>query len=423
MSKYQRRTVYCADLGYMANTYYKSHGVMMDRLKQFAGKYWRDVELSQETVFELKDVEDRSAVMRRIVVHPLDDEGGIQYDEVIFRSLWYTEAAFTYYFQSEYPEHLKNIGVGDRRFANIESVTYEQEMYDEPTFPMSVFLQRDTKKGDNSYFCHIQTAPNWDGLSSPGKIFFPDKSWVEQGIYAGEAKATIKFQKDNYGIILGEMLPLAPCPTAALGDYLKEHWIGSTENIHTIDIPTIGPTYCKVSRDSCDVIEAFVIPKGVTCIRDIDMVSVIPIDLGADEIQKRTLSVESVLPFLFCESQGKDFDIVSYIDEHFTPCEFYNMHLTQFPKYRNLMVNWVQCEVPGEDGLLDWAGRVGVFYGMLLEGYNICCVGLDPYNYRKLCDLSRQELDYTFEAASEINTKANETIRAKLKKGSLRLKI
>ena len=102
-----------------------------------------------------------------------------------------------------------------------ESIRFDATMYEEPKFPKEITFQIDDQ---GRIFTRIQTQPNIYGQSTPGKIFFPDKSWTG-AIFAGNAICRIVKEFDNYGFITGHICPYPSVSLDELLDYLWEHKI------------------------------------------------------------------------------------------------------------------------------------------------------------------------------------------------------
>lgn len=402
---------------------YKSHGVFLDQLKFRYDRYWRSLEFQEMVVMELEGDTEPVQNVRNATVYLVDDNG-VQAENPVFQSLWHTDNAFRHYYNTDFQQKLEEVTQGRKHFVEVTALQYHTKMYEEPTFPMHVCLMRDEQNGEDRFFCRIKTNPNWDGMRSPGKIFFPDKTWAAEGLYAGEAEVTIKFQVDNYGILLGKMIPVDIPTDEEVLDYLWESRAPGTFLVERRNIAGLGEVLCQEGDNYGEVLVYTKKPQSPECRFGIYKMKV---DLGA-AYRKSLIKAYSVNDIILHSKFGDDFNIEKVVAANFTKCYFmaspYALYRPRTTGEKNYVLDaaWVAVSKHLDDELLMEGYEQGLLEVRELVGYNIYSLALDPNNYVVFSTFEEEDVVKFLQRAAEFNHKANEEIKAKLRKGTLRLR-
>lgn len=247
--------------------FYRSRGFLLDRLRD-TNLPWFQKELQSRI--------QSNHVFETMELYLLGQKSTLQeVGTVLVKLLWLSTDEMKKVFdttkdkvlvlEEEYQTILKENPVLES--ASFELCELRCDIYDNPVFPRSVELVLDEAKLMNKevcLYCNIITDPNVSGMRTKGKIFFPDRSWSAQGIYPGAASVTIKFQKSNYGIVMGTQEKF---DFASLQELLDRWWamdgVAGEQYITEFEHPVLGAFYAYVdwaagSRPGSSIVSAYI---------------------------------------------------------------------------------------------------------------------------------------------------------------------
>lgn len=395
---------------------YRSRGVLSDRLRNDFGKYFKSCCIDEAYVEalpgELNDVQggDETMFLYRY-------SSGKEWDN-IGASTWMSDSVWR---QRRYdPKYLKACKEDGRTVEQV--LTLNKKMYPEPRFPYKVTLEYDD---DDKLFTRLIEHPNIYGLGSRGKIFFPDRDW--KGVFGGDARVTVKFSNKSYGVLVGEMrYPHTPNYQELL-DYFWKQGLPGGRLIFEFSCAILGSGkfYAMTDYTHRTTLEVFTTtlkskqnPMGITTM---------PVTFSNADFKKLNLQHKTVNQMIL--EDRFDVDLVQRISAlgmafrqcgfTYTRSTYYGSNRRDLPQ-RALDTTWVRSDDSVSDPVVARAVENGIFTLYNLDGYNIYKVECNVDEFVNFCTYEREDIENVFVAGEAFNKAAEDSIQAKLRKGTLR---
>lgn len=252
--------------------------------------------------------------------------------------------------------------------------------------PMKLPVRTTLMRNDKGLYCRLNLHPEEDGYRSPGKIFFPDRK-CGNSLCEGPVIITSVHDKGNYGFFTGEMVQYE----APSDEQVSEHVIKNSLYDRKLRFMKgkLG-SYVEVDGGNCFV------AANSGCEFNYDVY-----DYG-EAVSKCTEEILGV--DLVCQGfQGCNFE------------EFYN----RFVKFEFQSFHATWC-IKFISKLFDEA--IKYRFIALKTTNNVDFVEVDKGQLMYALDqFSREEMAEIIAKVTEINTKANETIKSKMRSGKVRL--
>lgn len=326
-------------------------------------------------------------------------------NKVLYLSPWVSEGVYQDYLSAAWKL------LDGTCFINFESIRFDATMYEEPKFPQSITFQIDDR---GRMFTRIQTQPNIYGQSTPGKIFFPDKSWTG-AIFTGNAICRIVKELDNYGFITGHMCPYPSVSLDEFLDYLWEHKIYRDDVVITCyKVAGMDTLYYGVIsdwgtiKDSVIRIRQFVKDDWNCQV----YLSQTYIDYNAREFDLG-IQWQKKLGDLWLAEATNGKITMDMLEEEIKPATYF--------VNETIKGKWVKSYKTSNNELIDDAIEEHIFALYNLSGYDIFCLDIDPSMFGKLSAYTVAEIHQLIKDVSEFNYQCDEQITAKLKRGHIAL--
>lgn len=422
MEKFTYTKVYTADDYSRSMGFYVSRGVLIDKMKDAFGKYWEKEPIQEATLVSLPDSTTQPGKVMKVSAYLLSESERDYY----YVSMWYTPEAYAVFKADGLQRSLDKIPELQGRVCgrdydfDVDYAEIHWDKYPEPKFPMEVVIESDNKDGEQRFFARINTHPNLDGIKSSGKMFFPDRSWVEKGVHVGPAKVKVKFEKPTFGIMLGENMDPKLPTFEELKVYLKAQDIPGTVLIIKQIFPSLGEVYKRSSAKAAGY-ELFVVTHTADGKRQVATT----VDTLNYEEPLEYVWGKEVNDILLEDAFGGDFDLDDFLQNHFHACNYiYAGNIAgarmNTGNRRRMNASWdLEEERSFANPSLDLAVKEGIFVPHTLHGYGIGCLNLNRGKVGKLATFGLDVAVQVFQAVSEYNEKADLEILAKLRKGSI----
>lgn len=283
-----------------------------------------------------------------------------------------------------------------------------------------------------TYFTRIITDPNVTGVTARGKIFFPDRDWVAKGIYPGKATVTIKFQKANFGILLGEQEEPKFASLTEVLDHIWNDTLSGGTPLLKVEHPALGVFYARDSSGVLDSLKAYVVRDGA---EGDDNIEEINLTWPSEYTKMFTVAVKTLDEWFFDDTFGSGNNVMDKFDR-IVPTAFdrnsdnwsaisrtyYSTRFDNRPHIYSISTGWREVSAAGfksNSELLDNAVANDCFKVYLLPGYNVKTLILNCEALFLFTTFSEQEIDEIISAANCYNKVTDETIMQYCRKGKL----
>lgn len=349
--------------------------------------------------FEDEDLTKESQLLRLAVVE--NDT-----NKVLWLSNWTTQEVNKYYLNEAWKM------LDGTRHIEHSSKMFDTTVYEKPKFPQTVTFEID-KQG--RIFTRIQMEPNVYGKYTPGKVFFPDRSW-KGTLFTGNAVCNIASEKEAYGFLTGYMCPL---PSISLEELLDHLW---QKRLYQDDVLI---TCYKLNGS--DTLLYGVIPNGESFEYSVIRVhqftkdemtgskvylSQISFDFNSKEF-KQAIQWQKKLGDLWLADATDGEITMDMLEADMKPSSYF--------VNRNIKGRWVRSFKSTNNDLIDDAIEDQVVDYYNLSGYDIFCLRINPSMFGKLSAYSIEEIKQLITDVSTLNRLCDEQITTKIKRGQIAL--
>lgn len=266
-----------------------------------------------------------------------------------------------------------------------ESAIYEYHVEPQRYFPVELPVSTILVEGERGLLCRLNMRPDIDGKKPMGKFYFPDRSCVKD-LCAGPAVVTEVKDHGSYGFFKAHMCLFETPSDEEISAFIIKHSMYDRK-----------VSFCSNRFGD------FVIIDEICLIKDKDGVfsSYTPLGKYDPNITvKKSITARDLVCQLY---QGSGFDEL-----------FDSFGEFQFDSYRS------QKSTKFVSLLFDEAVKFGLISTRSI--YNVDFVNV---NYQSLedalCQFGREELAEIAKVCRDMNNKANEAIRSKIRKGKIQL--
>lgn len=426
MASYNIVPVYRCDMFDDTFGLHLSRGKLLDKIryKRIKGLSWKNVQEEQFQYCEDEDIPDDE--MGCFLVYRIKsvyrESGEQKYTN------WMTEKAMECLKEEQNPEFMEAVDDAKCVWSQEVLVLFTGSYVNQP-FPTRVRLEYDQRQ---TLSVRFNCTPNWDGVACSGKLFFPDRSWAEKGIFAGEAKVSLKFETDRYGILVGEMLiPKAPTRQDMLDFIWRTHVAGNTfiytlkhelfdnRELHAVRAPQ------EVQDPEIDCVYLDVFAATLKSQQNPEGVRYMRIGLTLEQYESAVSDTTTINDFVLRDTFGEGVTVTNLLG-HFVECGFKCTRVSQFAHNsdglpdRPLDAVWAPTDDYTDTEGIDSAVQRGIIQVEELGDYRIYRVVVNVDEIVSFCEYSVTDILLILEACSRINKDATEKIQEKLRNGKLR---
>lgn len=296
-------------------------------------------------------------------------------------------------------------------------------MYPEVEFPREVTLEVNRRGG---YVTRLHLHPNTDGISLNGKVYFVDRSWVNDA-WGGRATVSVKTEHSRCGYLIGSMKVDDLCDEDTFRNYCWDTFKSPDTNICEIRLPsgdtTFGIGFRCEEGVGLDVLYWDTLREGSA-----PLVRTMTWKFPKEQWDARLVSMQLYGDFAVQDIHGTNFDVIAYV-QRVSSCKFCDSPIIRdgYTVQYNVVKHPVRCDwqrvysVRGQSSLLNRAVDCGLVRLNGLVNTNILACEFVPSRIDRLTLFSIEELDALADEMEQVNRKADEMITACVRNGKLRL--